>query len=558
MGAPRVWLRRLLVAAALAVVATVAYAPAGRLPFVNYDDNEYVLRNPHTLAGLTRETVHWAFTTAYDLNYHPLTWVSLAIDTSMTGSTDPAALSRTMHRTNVALHAASAAVLFLLLAMATGADAPAAFAAAVFAVHPAHVESVAWVSERKDVLCGLFFLLAVTGHVLFVQARTPSRRWPMYAATVLAGVAALLSKPMAVTLPVVLLAIDFWPLRRFAWGPTPAGRAITVRRAVVEVLPLVAAAIALSWITYVAQENAGAVQTIGDRPMMSRVLHVPVNYVRYLGKIVWPTDLSPYYMYHPSVPPLAFVGSVALLLAVTAVAAWQGRRRPYLIVGWIWFGVTLGPVVGIIPAGRQAIADRYLYLPLVGPAVMVAWAAADVLRRSTVAATVVAIAIVAALTGVTWHQIGYWGDTRTLFTHALAVDPDNAFAHAQLGYLDKVDGQLGTARWHYEQAVRLDPGYGDATYNLANMELPTDPASAAEHYRMTLAARPHDPRAENNLGVALSHDPAHAAEAAQMFRAAAADDPGWADPHLNLGRLYQSFGRPDLAAAEFLAAGRRP
>ncbi len=550
----------MVVAAALAVLAAVAYAPASRLPFVNYDDNEYVRNNAHVRGGLSLETVRWAFTTAYDLNYHPLTWVSLAADGSIAGA-DPQPLARTMHRTNVALHAATVATLFLLLAGATGADAPAAFVAAVFAVHPVHVESVAWVSERKDLLCGWFYLLAIVAHVKFARADTAGGRRAAFALTLVAGVAALLSKPMAVTLPVVLLVIDFWPLRRFAWGPAPAAGSVTVPRAILEKVPLIVAAAALSWVTFAAQASAGAVQSIGDRPLAARAQQVPVAYVRYLFKVLWPTDLSPYYPYHPSLPPLVVARSVVLLLAVTGAVLKCGRRFPHLAAGWIWFGVTLAPVVGFVPAGRQAIADRYLYLPMIGPAVMVAWGARDLIRRTPTARVggwMAAVAMVVALMVITWRQIGYWSDTRTLFARALAVDPDNAFAHAQLGYLDKIDGRVATARWHYEQAVRLDPGYADATYLLANMVLPTDPAAAARYYRMTLAVRPHDARAENNLGVALSVDPARAAEAAALFRSAAIDSPDWADPHLNLGRLMLAHGRPDLAAAEFAAAGHHP
>ena len=521
------WTRRLIVAAVLAVGTAVAYAPAARLGFINYDDGDYVLDNPHVTAGLSAATVRWAFTTGHAANYHPLTWLSLAADAPAASVAD---LAAAMHRTNVALHAASVAVLFLLLAVPTGADAAAAVVAAVFAVHPAHVESVAWVAERKDVLCGLLFLSAVLAHVTVRPVG-----WRV-AATTLLGAAALLSKPMAVSLPLVLLLTDAWPLRR--------------RPAWLEQVPLLVLSAATCWVTVAVQSAAGAVQSLADVSLSARLQNVPAAYARYLGLVLWPTRLSIFYPYRPTLPPAAVAGGAAVLVVGTAAAVWAGRRRPFVAVGWLWFVVTLGPVIGVVQVGWQSLADRYLYLPLVGPTVVVVWAA----RRTRWAGGVLAVAVVAALAVATRQQLSYWRDTRTLFARSLALEPDNAVAHVQLGYLDKLDGDTAGAERHYAEAVRLVGRYGEAAFNLANLLRPKDPAAAVRYYRLALHSLPHDARVENNLGVTLGQDPARSAEAADHLRAAAADDPAYPDPHVNLGRLLLARGHPDAAAAEFGAA----
>ncbi len=546
-------LRRLIVAALLAVATRVLYAPVDRLPFVNYDDNEYVYDDPPVLAGLSAATVRWAFTTGHAANYHPLAWLSLAADASLAGPTrppidwaHPSTLASRMHETSADLHAANVAVLFLLLAVATGADAAAAVAAAVFAAHPVHVESVAWVAERKDVLCGLFYLLAMGAHTAYARATTPGWRWAAYGATLVLGGAALLSKPMAVSLPFALLLWNVWPLRR----------AIRPRRAVLEQLPLGALSAAFCWVTVAVQSAGGAVQSLANMPLAARAQNVPAAYARYLLKLAWPTGLTVFYPYHNAPPPAGVIGSVVLLAVVTAVAVRVGRRLPYVTVGWLWFLVTLGPVIGIVQVGWQSIADRYAYLPMIGPAVAVVWGVRQLSRRRPAVGGGIAVAVAVVFARMSLVQLGYWTSTRALFERSLAVAPDNAVAHTQLGYLEKSEGHPDAARRHYEAAAGLVRGYGDAAYNLGNLLVTKDPAEAARYYRLALASWPGDPRVQNNLGVALSADPATAAEAARQFAAAARDNPAWADPHLNMGRLLLSHGRPDLARVEFAAAVR--
>jgi tetratricopeptide (TPR) repeat protein len=513
-----------MVAVALAIGTAILYAPAGHHGFVNYDDADYAYDNPHVTAGLSAEAARWAFTTGFAANYHPLTWISLAADASRASPND---LAATMHWTNIALHAANVALLFLLLAVATGTDAPAAAVAVLFAVHPVHVESVAWVAERKDVLCGLFYLSAMVAHVAI-----RSRGWRVVATTLL-GAAALLSKPMAVSLPVALLLVDYWPLRR------------VTTRAVVDQLPLLALSAAFCWVTVAVQSAGGAVQSLADVPLAARAQNVPAAYARYLGKLAWPSGLSVFYPYHAALPPMAVAASVALLVGVTAIALWAGRRVPYVAFGWLWFGVTLGPVIGIVQVGYQSLADRYLYLPLIGPAVIVVWGVRDLLGRARAVGWAIAAGVAAVLAVATYRQLAYWTDTRTLFNRSLAVAPDNPVAEAQLGWLDRTEGNLPSAEAHYARAVQLLARYGDAAFNLGNLLLPKDPAAALRCYELALRSMPDDPRVLNNLRYA---------QAVVHLQAAIIARPRDADPHVDLGQLLLNYGQRESAAKEFAAA----
>lgn len=369
-------MRKLLLCLCLATLTLGFYFPAWHLDFVNYDDQGYVYENPHVLGGLTPQSVAWAFRTTDLANYHPITWLSFELDVSLFGARPGA-----IHLENVLIHFLNTVLLFLILGRATGDLQPSLVAAAIFAVHPVHVESVAWISERKDVLSGLFFLLGIAAYLRFVSKKERGGRWAAYLAVVVCFSLGLLAKPMIVTFPFVLLLLDYWPLRRIGFGeavkrPRGAGLAvqpISRKKAVLEKIPLFGLAGVSSAITMQVQKSGGAMMDPQKLPLANRAANAAVSYARYLGKIIWPARLSIFYPHPLSWPALVVVGSIVLLIAITIVCIRSARRLPYLIVGWLLFLGTLVPVIGLVQVGWQSIADRYLYLPLIGPVIMLAW-----------------------------------------------------------------------------------------------------------------------------------------------------------------------------------------
>ncbi|MDX2166671.1 MAG: hypothetical protein SF182_06390, partial [Deltaproteobacteria bacterium] len=409
--------RRALVCVALIASIVALYAPVREHDFVNYDDPEYVLENTPVRAGVTPAGILWAFTHFHSANWHPLTWISHMVDCRVFGLDAGAHLM-----VNVALHALAAALLFLFLERATGAFWRSAFVAALFAVHPLRVESVAWVSERKDVLAALFWMLTL--HAYAWHARAPSGRRMALVTAAFAG--GLLAKPMLVTLPFVLLLLDLWPLDR------PRTRALLLEK-----MPLFALVLASCAVTIAAQYTAGAmVALVPGFGVSYRVQNAIVSYATYLGQTVWPTDLAVFYPPRTPVPPAEVALSAAVLLAISGLVARHGARRPYLPLGWLWYLGVLVPVIGLVWVGEQARADRFTYLPQIGIGIIVAWGVNDLLARWPRRAWVLAPAATALLlawAAATRVQIGYWRNTQTLFEHALAVTRDNHVVHANLG-----------------------------------------------------------------------------------------------------------------------------
>lgn len=563
----------------VALVAAV-YAQAGAFAFVNLDDQQYVTANPMVLRGLRWEGVAWAFGGFHASNWHPLTWLSHMADVSLFG-----AHAGAHHLVSVALHALNAILLFALLRRTTGATWRSAIAAALFAVHPLHVESVAWVSERKDVLSGLLFFLAL--HAWVSYARRPGAgRYLAVAALLALG---LLAKPMLVTLPFVLLLLDAWPLGRMAGGAelrasrsmgpvilpllrsgggegrgegvsTPAAR----KRApalLLEKVPLLALAAVASAVTWRAQSAGEAAVALDVVPLGARVANAAVSYAVYLVRTAWPSGLAAFYP-HPvlsgsGIPAWKIAGAAALIAAITAAAVRERSRRPYLAWGWLWFLGTLVPVIGLAQVGEQALADRYTYLPLVGPFVAAAWGGADLadrLPRGRAAAAAAAAVAVAALALAAFRQAGTWRDSVALhrraletternwvawngladaladagrpadavgaYREALRLRPRLASAWNGLGTAYGMLGAHAEAIAPFEEALRVRPAYSDAWYNLgtAHGSLGRH-ARAAECFRSALRLRPDDARAWANLGVAsaLAGDRRGAAESLEAL-----------------------------------------
>jgi len=464
-----------LICIGLAVATLATFAPALRNDFVNYDDPEYVTDNAIVKSGLSIDGARWAFVDSfgYASNWHPLTWLSHMLDWELFGG------RATMHHLiSVLIHTASVLILFLALQRMTGCDWKSAFVAGVFALHPLHVQSVAWIAERKDVLAALFWALAMWTYARYA-ARASLFRYLLVALSLLLG---LLCKPMLVTLPFVLLLLDFWPLNRLRmsregeapaepFAGAPARQEFRPPSVVVlEKIPLLALCAFAASMTFLAQRNAGAVLSESSLSLADRAENAVVSYVRYIGKSFWPTNLAVFYPYQQW--SAAQIGaSVATLIAVTTIAVALMRRAPYMIVGWLWFLGTLVPVIGIVQVGRQSMADRYMHIPMIGLAIIVAWGAADLLRAAGMTKRAIislgAFALVACAIR-TVVEIGYWHDSETLFNRALVVTgDDNPLAHNNLGTALAMRGDFAGAATHFQQAIRLAPGDAGAQRNLA-------------------------------------------------------------------------------------------
>jgi Tfp pilus assembly protein PilF len=521
-------MRRAAVPLLLAALTLAVYAQVASFEFISFDDPGYVGDNPHVLNGLTREDVLWAFTTTSQANWHPLTWLSLQLDAQLAGPSP-----RAFHTTNALLHVVNVVLLFLLFSRLTSSTWRSALVAVLFAVHPLHVESIAWVAERKDVLCTAFGLLAC---LLWIDKR---RAW-----AVVAYAASLLAKPMLVSLPILLLLLDLWPLRRpESW-----------KRLIAEKIPFFALAAASCLVTVFVQSQGGATRALKHFPPMTRAANAAVTSVMYLVKAVWPSGLAVFYPYpYDGIAAWKVIGALAVLAGVTAGVIRLRSQAPYLLVGWVWYLVTLVPVIGIIQVGSQAMADRYTYVPLIGPFAALAFALPA--RPKRLAAALASTAV-AALAVLAFRQAGYWRDSVTLFTRTLAVTKENAMAHNSLAKALFERGQLDRAVEECAEAVRIAPGMGDAQSNLVRGLLAQGKtAEAAAKTQEALRDRPDDSRTHVNAGLIARYQ-GRDDLAVSSFRQALRLDPSDEEAHLNLGAVLADLGKRDEAAAEFEAAAR--
>ena len=429
----------LLIYLALLLATFAVYAQVRHFDFVNYDDPDYTTGNVHVRQGLTGQGLEWALTSRDAANWFPVTWVSHMMDAQFFGLD-----SGWDHLHNVLLHALAAILLFIFLGRATGTLWRSALVAFLFALHPLHVESVAWVAERKDVLSACFWFLTLWAYVRY----TERPGWGRYLAVVLGFCLGLMAKPMVVTLPFVLLLLDYWPLAYMQKG---------WRKAVLEKIPLIGLSGAAAAITYLVQDHAGAVKAV---PLGTRLANATLSYAIYLEKTFWPSRLAVFYPYPRDFAFLPILGGAFLLAGVTSGVIVLRRRLPYLLTGWGWFVVTLVPVIGLVQVGGQARADRYMYIPMVGLLIMVVWGAAEILERlrAKVLAVPVAAAACLACAALSWIQVGNWRNSETLFRHALEVTSENSVANHNLGNtLMASPGRLSEAIPYLETAVRIDP-----------------------------------------------------------------------------------------------------
>ena len=450
-----------IVVAGLIAVCLIIYAQVFRFEFINLDDNLYVYDNPYITAGVNLISFKWAFTTFHSANWHPLTWISHMIDATLFG---PNAGGH--HIVNVLFHAANSVIAYFVFKRMTGSEWKSAMVAALFAVHPAHVESVAWVSERKDVLSTLFWLLTMLAYIEWTRRSAEKGTGVFsvqYLLVVVAFILGLLSKPMLVTLPFVLLLIDSWPLGRLC-------SLRDLRPRVLEKLPLFVLAAVSSFITLRAQSAYSAVVTVSDMPLAARFENVILSYVKYLGMLFYPVDLAIGYA-HVSISPLQLGLAALLLIAVTVACVWQRKDRPYLIVGWLWFLGTMVPVIGFVQVGSQSMADRYTYVPYFGLFIMLVWGAAEILRKldfKTGTAAVVALLPILYFSALAFNQTSYWRTGYDLYSHALATGKTNFITMHNMCSVLTGQRRLAEAEAQCLAAIATEPRFVD-TYNLLGM-----------------------------------------------------------------------------------------
>ena len=539
----------LLVPTALLVaLVIVVYEPVRHHEFVTFDDYDFVVDNPNVTAGLTADSVRWSFAHAYDAAGGPLTWLSHMLDVEIFGMA-PAG----HHLQSVVLHAVNTVLLLLVLWQMTGSILRSAFVAALFALHPIHVESVAWVSERKDVLSGTFWLLTMWAYVRYV--RRPGVFG--YGVVVLTLAMGLLAKPMVATLPVVLLLLDVWPLERVTWSRSDIAQWKTM---VVEKLPLVALSVGFLIWTVIAQRGIGAVVALDALPFSTRLANASTSLVIYIVKIVWPSGLAVFYPYPRDVSLWQPLASAGLLVAMSWHAWRLASRKPYFLVGWLWYLLTLIPVIGLVQVGSHARADRFTYLPAIGLFLIAAWGGLELLSkvsRSQRVAPAVGLIVVIIYSLGARAQVGYWQTSEALWTRALAVTSDNYRAHAGIAEVRSRQSRTDEAIAHYVEAVRLAPDEPEWHVNLGLLFVQKgEIAKAAAAFERAIRLRPEDAETHNNLGAMLARQ-SRTSEAIAAYKRAIEIKPQYALARRNLGLALATQGNVSAGIEACLEAIRQ-
>ena len=536
---------------AFLVVSTLSvYWQVAHHDFINLDDNIYVTENPHVNTGITKRNFVWAFTEFHSANWHPLTWISHMTDCELFG-----VKPGQHHLINLLFHMANSLLLFGVIRKMTGTLWQSAFVAALFALHPLHVESVAWVAERKDVLSTFCWMLSMWAYAIY--AEKPGLKWYL----VVLGFFALglMAKPMVVTLPFALLLLDYWPLDRLHLGQRKDKSKSSYRKSVLsrllwEKVPLFALSVASSILTFVVQKKGGGVAPSDQFSLDINISNALASYVSYIGKMLWPKNLSVFYPYPEILPLWKSAGAGLLLLSLSILFIRTVRTRPYLIVGWLWYLGTLIPVIGLIQVGNQAMADRYTYIPFIGLFIMVAWSIPDFLGRWRYRQIVLPITtffLVFILSVCTWLQVRHWKNSISLFNHALKVTANNYLAHNNLGSALIDDGRYTEAIQHYSEALRIRPRYALAQYNLGNTKAEQGKhEEAIEHYTEAVRLAPNYAKAHNNLANMLLYQ-GQPEEAIAHYLKALEIKPEYANAHSNLGVALAQTGNLDGAERHF-------
>jgi tetratricopeptide (TPR) repeat protein len=561
-----------LVCVGLALATLAVYWSVAEHDFVTYDDKDYVTANDHVLSGLKWSNVAWAFQTSQSCSWQPLVWLSHMLDCQLFGVNSAA-----HHLENVGFHIANTLLLFLGLRRITGALWRSAVVAALFALHPLHVESVAWLAERKDVLSTFFLLLTLGAYGRYVElgkggaqasgcdvlSSASSRKAVWYLISLGLFALGLMSKPMLVTLPFVLLLLDYWPLQRFKlnvhrWPPNVvSGRPHSLRPLLLEKLPFFALSVAGSVVTFWLQKKEGAMNTM--LPADLRISNALVSYARYLGKMVWPKNLAVFYPYPTHWPLPHVLAASLLLLGISALAITLSARRPYLLAGWCWFLGTLVPVIGLVQVGSQSMADRYTYVPSIGLFVMVVWSLSEAVPASPGRNKAFALAAALSLGGLVWitaRQLQYWRNTETLWRHTAQATLENFVAYSNLGLYLSDHGKVEEAMEDYRLALRINPAYAEAHNNLGiEMAKQGNLNEAIVHFQEAIRSNPGLAGAHGNLGLslALEHNPRGAVEEFQESLRLKPDD---AAMHSLLGDVLADQGKYKEAIGQYREALR--
>ncbi len=534
----------------LILITLAAFSQVRNNKFINMDDNLYVTDNPHVREGLTFKGILWAFTSIYAGHWHPMTWLSHMIDYDLYGL-NPGG----HHMTNLLFHIANTLLLFLLLLRMTGTPWRSGFVAALFAIHPLHVESVAWVSERKDVLSTFFWMLAMGTYLFYVERPKLNR----YLSVVLCFILALMSKPMVVTLPFALFLLDYWPLGRLQFENRDNTLSPTISKSinndrpkvsflclVLEKAPLFFLTALSSLFTILTHWGGGAVATLEKLPLQIRIENALISYVRYIAKMIWPNSLAVLYPYPIHLPFWEVAGATFLLLIISVLGILAGRRHPYYIMGWLWYLGTLVPVIGLVQAGVQAMADRFTYIPLIGLFVIVAYGVPAILagwHHRRVALVTAGSFLLSILMISTVLQVQCWQNSIRLFSHTLSLTVDNWIIHNNLGVTLFREGNEKEAFVHYKKALEINPRYVDARYNLGILLLQQGKDQEAMPYFIeVLRLKPDKGEAHNNLGIILSKQ-GKGQEAVGHFSEAIRINPNYGEAHFNLGIALIQQGR---------------
>ncbi|MDB6108365.1 MAG: Tetratricopeptide 2 repeat protein [Pedosphaera sp.] len=577
-----------LICLILALITLVVYWPVKNFEFNNYDDAQYLTQNPRVQQGITAQAVGWAFTSGYASNWHPLTWLSHLLDVQLFGFN-----AGGHHFTNLLFHVANTLLLFWVLRRCTGSLWRSAFVAALFAWHPLHVESVAWVAERKDVLSTCFWLLTMLAYGTYVEesrnpsplnSQTPGAGLNHYLLALVCFALGLLSKPMLVSLPLILLLLDYWPLRRF---PLPFSMSDTLPL-LLEKIPFFLLTAASCVVTFLVQKKGEAVQSLENLPLGDRFANALVSYVRYLGKLFWPTDLAVLYPYSRHFQLVEVLTAALLLLVICVVVGRLARTHPPLLVGWLWFVITLVPVIGLVQVGGQALADRYTYIPSIGLFLLVAWEVPRLFnagcrkfvpylsvltrqspaletsagRRTDCAMTrqfriillISAAVILSACLLTTAHQLRYWQNSVALFTRAIQVTKTNAVAECNLGLAHAAQGRTNEAILHERAALQVDPNYAEAESNLGMLLGGQGKhEEAILHLLAAIKSRPRFDQSYYNLALVYLQQ-GRVEDAIGQFRSAVRINPQHDKAFVNLGIALAQQGHLDEAIRQYRQA----
>ncbi|MBC2717653.1 MAG: tetratricopeptide repeat protein [Desulfobacteraceae bacterium] len=541
--------REVVIILLLLIMTFSVYFQVHQFEFVGFDDNEYVYENPNVTTGVTFENIIWAFTAFHSNNWHPLTWISHMTDCQIFGL-QPG----WHHLINLFFHIANAILLFLVFRKMTGGLWQSAFVAAVFAIHPLHVESVAWVSERKDVLSTFFWILTMWSYYWYANRLVFKR----YILILLFFTMGLLSKPMLVTLPFVLLLLDYWPLKRIQFQQIECGprqHLFSIKFLILEKIPLFFLSAISCFLTFSAQ--GGVVKSFETFSMTSRIANAFISYVSYIGKMIYPAKLAFLYPHPEMLPWWKVLGACLILFIITFLAIRMASRHPYFIVGWLWFLGTLVPVVGFVQVGMQSMADRYTYIPMIGLLTGFSWGISELVegwknkKALLVASTTILFSLLIA---VTWKQVGYWKNSKEMLEHTLRVTSNNYIAHDTLGVELFRQGKTEKAIHHYLKAIQIYPknyythfNLGAARYQQGKTE------DAIQHYLKAIQFEPNYAMAHCNLGSAFYQKNEYE-KATDHYLTALKVKPDYVDAHFNLGVLYYTTGKMDEAISCFLKA----